>query len=400
MPIYQYIGVDSSSKATRGVISASSSREARDQLRQLGLIIQRVEENVIARPGHRVRFWNRASRAELPQLTRELSTLLAVGVSMVEALEILAKQCGRRQRDSILTLKDRVSSGSSLAESMAEQPQMFDELTLRMVEVGENAGNLDVVLEQLADYQERAMQLKDRVLGAMIYPAIVFAASILVSLFLMTVVAPMLLTTLLESGRPLPWPTRMLKGGSDLLLQHGGLVLGVFIVVITLGLWAIRTAHGRRMWQRFLFRVPILGSMIQRQAISRIAMVISTLMKSGIEYIKAAEIAARASKNLVMQDALRVASEEIAAGAEIGTALDRTRVFPPVVVHIFQLGQASGRMEELLDRLAQNYDRQVASLANRFAAVLEPVLIIILAVVVGFILMATLLPILEAGNVL
>jgi len=401
MAVFTYEALDRRRARLEGTIAADSPRQARDSLRARGLVVCDL------RPRHaeRRRWWvpsfgsrNHASR--LASTAGELSTLLSVGVPLVESLETLSLQHRGTFKTALLLVKDRVAAGAGLAEAIAEHPDVFDELTVRMVEVGENAGNLEEVLQQLADFKDRALELKDRVIGALLYPTIVFAASLAVTLFLMTVVVPMLLTNLLEAGRQLPWPTRVLKTASDLLVRQGWLlgivaVLGVFFIAALL-----RTDRGRRVWHRLLLKAPVIGTMAQKQALSRISMVLATLLRSGIVYLKAAEIAARATKNVVYREALLRSSEEVSAGLDIGPALDRTGAFPPLVVHVFTVGQAAGRLEEMLDRLAKSYDRQVASLSARLASVLEPVLILVLAVFVGFILFATLLPILEAGNVL
>jgi len=330
---------------------------------------------------------------------RELSTLLSVGVPLVEGLATISKQHKGGMLSSLQGLRDRVASGASLAEGMSEQPGVYDELTVRMVEVGESAGTLDEVLQQLADFRERSLELKDRVIGALTYPAIVFATSVGVTIFLMTVVVPMLLANLIESGQTLPWPTRVLQSLSDLMLGYWLpmavlIALGVGSVLI-----AIRHPKGRRIWHRFLLSVPLLGSMIRKQAVSRLAMVMAALMRSGMVYLKALEIGARTTPNAIIQSALSESGELVTAGRDIGEALEATGVFPPVVVQVFSVGQETGRLEEMLERLANDYDRQVASLSTRLASILEPALILVLAIFIGFILFATLLPILEAGNV-
>lgn len=345
------------------------------------------------------RLGNRISQANLSSSIRELSTLLGVGIPLLEGLDVLIKQYTGALSRSFLSLRDRVAGGASLSQAMGEQPAVYDMLTLNMVEVGERAGNLDVVLSQLADFKEKSLELKDRVLTAMMYPAFVLTAAIGVTLFLMTVVVPTLLENLTEAGRALPWPTRVLKGLSDLLTQYGLWVgLAVLGTVLAITAWQ-RTARGTILRHFWILRIPVLGDMARKQAISRIALVISVLLRSGIEFLRSLEVAGRSAHNRILEGALEQAGREIQAGQEIGAALERTKVFPPVVVQVFAVGQQTGRLEEMLERLAIDYDRQVASSSARLAAILEPALILVLAVIVGFILFATMLPILEAGNV-
>ena len=401
MPVFAYKALDLRQGSVSGTIAADSPLEARGMLRARGWTVEAIG------PQARQRRWTvgwllqtRGNAARVSSALFELSTLLSVGVDLVEALDTLARQERGYLQTSIMLLKDRIAGGAGLADAMSEQPGVFDEPVVRMVAVGEKAGNLDEVLGQLAEFQERSLQLKDRVLGAVLYPAVVFSTALAVSLFLMTVVVPMLLTNLIEAGRTLPWPTRVLKGTSDFLVAHGLLLAAGALGAVVVTAILIKTKRGRLAWHRLLLRIPITGSLASRQAISRLASTIAVLMRSGIEYIEAADVAAGAATNLVFREALLKSNHEVSTGKDIGVALEETGVFPPLVVQAFSIGQTSGQLENMLDRLAVNYDRQVAALANRLASVLEPILILVLAVFVGFILFATLLPILEAGNVL
>lgn len=218
-------------------------------------------------------------------------------------------------------------------------------------------------------------------------------------MFLMTVVVPTLLENLVEAGRPLPWPTRVLQFAGNALTSHGLVLLLAGAALVAIVAWWQRTASGTLWRHRVLLRLPVLGEMAKKQSISRVALVLSVLMRSGIEFLRSLEIASGSAHNRVIEGALEAAGREIQAGQEIGFALERPKVFPPVVVQVFAVGQQTGRLEEMLERLASDYDRQVTSSSARIAGVLEPALILVLAVVVGFILFATMLPILEAGNV-
>ncbi len=337
-------------------------------------------------------------RHESTTFIRELSTLLGVGVPLLEALETIARQHTGRFHTAVVLLRDRVASGASLATAMREQPGVFDDLCLNITEVGEDAGTLDASLERLAEFRERSEQIKGRVSTALIYPAIVSTIAVFSSIFLMTFVVPKILEPLIEQGLPLPLPTRVVKGLSDFVLAWGWLVGLLAIGMIASFTALVRRENGRRRWHRLLLRLPLLGELIRKQAIVRIAVVLTTLLKSGVVFVRALQIAQRTTTNLVLKDALKRCEIAITAGGEIAEALEETGAFPPMVVQIFSLGQQSGRLEEMLDRLATAYDREVSSAAQRLAAVIEPALIVFLALIVLFIVMATVLPILEAGN--
>lgn len=399
MPVYSYRAIDARELSVVGTIAADTPRKARDQLRTRGLLVELIEERSDNRNSLN-RFWRRRARpAALAITIREIATLLSVGITLVDAFDTLSKQYRGSLHTWTLMLRDRVSAGASFSEAAGELPELFDELSVRMIEVGEASGNLDTVLHRLADFKERSAEFKDRVVGALLYPAIVLLTSMGVTSFLMVVVLPMLLDQLIDSGRPLPWPTRMLKGISDTMTNYGlWLVLGLAAFVFAVS-FLLRTTSARKFTARLVLRIPVIGSMVLRQNVSRIAYVMSTLLGTGVDFVRAADIAARATKNLLYREALQQAGRFIQAGQEIGPALSRSGAFPPMVVQVFTVGQASGQLDSMLERLAITYDRQLATLSGRIATVVEPVMILFLAVVVGFILFATILPIMEAGNV-
>lgn len=409
MAVFSYKAADGRSGELTGTIAADTPRQARDLLRQRGLVVKDLAEErgkgaveaASAAGKAKVAVRRTARRASGYQSTlfiRELSTLLAVGVPLLEALDTIAKQHEGRFKSSILLMRDRVAAGSSLAGAMREQPEVFDDLCVNITEVGEDAGTLDSSLERLAEFRERSQQLKGRVSTALIYPGIVLATALLATTFLMTFVVPKILEPLIEQGQELPLPTRVVKGASDFLLAWGWLV-ALAVVGAVMGFVAFtRSPGGRVRWHRAILRLPMIGELVRKQAIVRIAIVISTLLKSGIVFLRALEIAQRTTQNRIIRDALGRGERAIAAGEDIADALENTGAFPPMVVQVFALGQQSGRLEEMLDRLAVNYDQQVNTAAQRLTSILEPVLIILLAIVVLFIVLATVLPILEAGN--
>lgn len=401
MGIFAYKALDRRQLVVTGTIAAETPRQARDELRSQGLWVREIADAGASREWLTGLFrWRSVSRSGLASVIRDTATLLAVGIPLLESLDTVANQHRGALKRSLLVLRDRVAAGSGLADAMREQPEVFNFLCVQMVEVGENTGNLDSVMLQLAEFQENALQLKDRVTTALLYPTFILLVSIGVSIFLMTAVVPMLLTNLLDAGKVLPWPTRVLKGLSDFLVSHGwwiGIGVGLVALGMTIGL---RTPGGKLLWYRLLHRMPLLGTMAKLQTISRVAMLTSVLLRSGIEFLKAIEVAARSTSDLVVRGALERAACTVQAGQEIGPALAASGVFPPVVVQVFSVGQQTGQMEEMLERLGKDYDRQVTTFSARLTAAIEPVLIILLGLIVGFILFATVLPILEAGNVL
>ena len=319
---------------------------------------------------------------------------------MVEALKLSIDQSRGRFRYILLDLREQITSGGSFGFAIRRHPHVFDPVFCEMVTVGEQSGALQSVLLQAAEYREQRDKLKDRVFSAMLYPAMVFVLSIFVTIFLMTVVAPTLIGSLEEMQRELPWPTRVLKFLSDLLLQYGIYLLlaGSFFAIA--GIVLIRSHQGRRTWDRTLLKMPILGTLIIKQDCSRLCMVTATLVKSGVELVRALEISQRAVRNTIIAEVVGEARKRVAAGVELGAALGGRNILPPALIQVFSLGQHTGQLEELLFQIAADYNHQVNTLAERLTTIMEPVLIIGLSIIVGFILMATLLPILETGNAL
>ncbi len=408
MPVFSYKAAGPQGN-TDGTLVANSAYEARAELRERGLRVLSISEQKATRTANwfsGLLFATSISTtpgrysARFAAVMSELATLLGTGIPLLEAIQSVAHQQPRLIHVALMQLRDRVSSGASLTEAMQEQPEMFDALCIRMSEVGENSGTLDLTLRHWAEYKEKSLQFRDRVLTALTYPIFVGLTGVVVTIFLMTFVLPMLLESLVDSGKSLPLPTRIAKFGSDLFIHHGAeivLGIGVFVILFVL---LLRTKRGRWLWHAFQLKLPVFGLLSRKQAVSRIAFLIATLTKSGIPFLQALELTAKSTDNLVIRKALQDAAEAVRSGHDIAPALQQTDVFPMSVIQVFSVGQESGRLDEMLDRLAQDYDRQVTKTTERLATILEPVLILTLALFVGFILFATILPILEAGNVL
>lgn len=404
MPVFTYEARDSANKSVKGTVTGDSPRQARQSLREKGLKIVRIDEQKKdSATASSLGSWlpkRRSFPTQVANFTGELATLLSVGVPLLEGMETLSLQHRGRFRDVILHLQESILSGKSLGESMKQQPHVFDSLSVKMVQVGENTGRLDQSLRQLSDFQRRALSFKDKVLSALLYPLVVMAVSLAVTIFLMTVVIPMLLENLVDADRPLPWPTMVLKFGSDALVQHGWWI-AILLLVASLAAWlGLRTENGKRAWYRFFRKLPLFGVLSSKQEIARIALVISTLMKNGIEFLDAMVIAKGTLKNPLLKDALDACERNVQSGRDIGQAIKQTDYFPPMVTQVFSVGQKSGKLDEMLQRLAEDYDEQVETVAGRISTTIEPILILGLSLFVGFVLFATLLPIMEASNVL
>lgn len=402
MGVFAYRATLADRKEETGSIIADSPRQARDLLRARGLNVHLVEEQA---ERSKRQQWNRpvvgrAHSGKLVGMVRELSTLLAVGIPLLEALDTISEQYKGKFRACVLLLRDQVAAGANLADAMRQQPDLFDEMCISITEVGENAGTLEEALENIADFKERHQQMSGKIGTALLYPAIVMTLGLGASIFLMTYVVPNLLQTLTEAGKELPWATRVVKTASDLLMDWWWLLLGGLIGVFIAFHLITHNEAGKCRWHRVVLKLPLIGELVRKQAVSRIAMVISALIRNGVTFDHALRIAQRTTSNRVIRQALKRCESAVCGGRDIGQSLGDSGAFPMAAVKVFSVGQQSGQMEPMLDRLASDYDKQVQTAAQRLTAVLEPILILALAVIVGMIAFATILPILEAGDVL
>ncbi|MEM9587057.1 MAG: type II secretion system F family protein [Planctomycetota bacterium] len=401
MAVYSYTGIDEQAAQVRGTIAADTPRQARDQLRTQGLRVKRLIPCETAE-GQRAWRWVtvRAGRGQWATAVHEMSMLLHAGVPLLDAIDTVCKQSRGGFRTALLRVRDSVSAGVSLADSLEQQPDWFDSASIQMVRVGESSGTLETVLSELADFKSKQLRLRDAVTTALVYPVFLICFGTAAAVFLMTSVLPPLLENLQETTDTLPFPTRVAKACSDLLLGYGlWMLIGLMLVVVAFA-FLMQTTRGQRVWYRTLLKLPLIGPMAVKQGVSRIAMIVGTLARSGVELPKAIELARDSTRNVVFQDALRQCGQRIAAGEEIAEALEQSEAFPPLAVRVFSVGQDSGKLDEMLFRLSEDYDEQVATTSARLTSLLEPVLILFLALLVGFLLLATILPILEAGNVM
>ena len=403
MAVYAYIAAAGGRGAApvRGTITADSPRQARDQLRARGLSIREVTEQFPVRgKGAFGRYLAGRQAGKVTGFLQEMATLLGAGIPLTESLGTISRQHEGRFQRSVMLLRDHVEAGGGLADGMSKQPALFDELCRNIVEVGENAGTLDVALGRLVGFRRRSAKLTNRVASALMYPCIVMTAGIGLSVFLMTYVMPNLLSVLKDSGKPLPMATLVVEAISGFLLNWGwALALGIVAGAVGLGA-VLRTKRGRAAWHRMQLRIPLMGDLIRKQAIGRMCMVLAALLHSDLVFVKAVRIAQRTVRNIVLADALEACEQAVLAGRDISVALEKTRAFPPLVIQVFAVGQASGKLDVMLEDLAADYDTQVDISAGRLTTLLEPLMTILLAILVGFIAFATILPILEAGDVL
>ncbi len=403
MPVYTYKAFTTAGQLKTGIADADSPREARLKLRRDGLLVTDISE-VADLTTRKTSLWSqrrlrRKTRRELPQITRQLATLLRSGIPLNDALHALVEQIETRQLEAVFrNVREKITQGASFAEALEQHPGVFPPLYVSMVRSGEAAGNSDVVLERLANFLLRQAKMKNKVLGALIYPMIMVCVGAVVVTVLMTKVVPKLLELLESRGRELPLPTRLLKESSEFIGSYWYLMLLGFVLVnMTVG--AIRrTPRGRFATDRMLLNLPIFGELFKKQAISRFAVTLSTLLKTGVPVLDAIKIVRNVVGNAVLEKVLDDLHAAILQGADIATPLKRSGIFPPAVGYMIAVGEQTGDLETVLDRLAEAYEMEVEIATDHMTAVIEPAMIVLMAVVVGFIVLSIVLPMLQLGS--
>ncbi|HZM01082.1 MAG TPA: type II secretion system F family protein, partial [Planctomycetota bacterium] len=399
MPVYTYKAFTTGGQVKSGIADADSPREARLKLRRDGLLVTDLAEveGITRKKTSRwrqMRLRRRTAR-ELPQTTRQLATLLRSGIALNDALKALVEQIETPVLEAVFRdVRERIGQGASFAEALEQHPGVFPPLFVSMVRSGEAAGNTDVVLERLALFMQKQSRMKNRVVAAMIYPLIMLFVGTIVVIVLMTKVVPKLIVLVESRGGELPGPTAALKAISEFLAAYWYLILAA-VILINMAVGAIRrTPAGRYRTDQLLLGLPIFGDLFKKQAISRFAITLSTLLKTGVPVLDALRIVRDVVGNSVLAKVLDDLHSAILRGADIATPLKRSGIFPPAVGYMIAVGEQSGELEHVLDRLAEAYETEVEVATERLTAVIEPMMILIMAVVVAFIVMSIILPML------
>jgi len=404
LAVYSWSGYNAKGKETRGMIDASSPKEAKLKLRSQGLFVSDLSEDatVAGKPGRELGaiFQGRIRLEDVTVMTRQLSTLVGAAIPLVDALSALYEQLDSPPlKKTIAQVRDAVNEGASFADALSHHKRVFPELYVNMVRSGEASGALDIVLLRLADFLEGQHRLKARVASAMIYPLLLLTVALAVLFYLLTAVVPKIVGMFDSMNQILPLPTRILIGLSSGLQAAWWLIL----LIIAAGWYAVRrwraTPAGAYRFDRFKMRLPLFGKLTTKVAVARFARTLGTLLASGVPIIEALGIVKAVVLNRVLEQSIENTAREVTEGASIAAPLKSSGVFPPILVHMVGVGEKSGRLEEMLLKAAQAYEEDVETAVNTLTAVLEPVMILFMAVIVGFVVMAILFPMLEMSTV-
>ncbi len=411
MPVYAYKGTNQSGRSAKGTVSAESARAARAQLRGNGIFVTEIDEAAGGDGGKstvrgkaaprrsgfsmELRLPQRIPPLERAMATRQLATLVAAGVPLVEALSALVQQTEHRGLKSVFArVRDKVNEGSSLADALISTDK-FDNLYVSMVRAGEASGALEAVLARVADYLEDQVRLNSRVMSILTYPIFMMLFAGVVVGVMVTFVLPQITELLLAQDLELPWYTVAVIGVSDFLRGYWWLVL-IGMVAVAFAYRAIaRTASGRHTLDRFWLGFPVIGRVIRYLAIARFTRTLGSLLASSVNIVQALGIARHVANNSVFEDAADTAKEAILEGAALAVPLRMSGQFPPLVTTMVEVGERSGDLEGMLIKVADTYEEQVETSVTRLTSLLEPILILLMVGVVGIIIMAVLMPMLQ-----
>jgi general secretion pathway protein F len=406
MPVYNYKALKQDGGSDAGVIDADSPKDARLKLKNRRLHVTDLQAvGGESKPGApkkiRFTFFKRRRPDQVAMLTRQLATLLGSGIPMIGALTALIDQVEYRDlKAAMMDVREKVSQGGTLSDAMGGHPIYFSELFVNMVRAGEAGGNLDKVLFRVADYMHAQNRTRAKVMAAMTYPVIMLLIGTGVVVILLTYVVPKIMEVIQKQGKAaLPLPTEILLMLSGFMGRYWWLLLAVAIGTTVLYFHARTTKAGKLWIDTMKLKIPILGNLMKKASISRFAITFATLLESGLPVLEAMGVVRKVVDNELLAETLDMVRQKIAEGADIATPLKQSKVFPPVVGYMIGVGEESGRLEELLKKTAEAYDEEVEVAAQKMTSLLEPLMIVVMSVVVGFIVLSILLPILEMSNI-
>ena len=416
MAAYAYQALDANGRKRNGVVEADTERQVRQQLREQALIpvsVELAEDASVAgaavrastASGTGLLAWltrpriRRVKAADLALITRQLATLVAAALPLEQALYAVAEQTDKpRLQNLLMAVRSKVVEGYSLADSMAEYPQVFDKLFTAMVAAGERSGHLDRVLERLADYTEQRNKLRGQVLQALVYPLVLTLVALGVIIFLLVSVVPQIVSQLATLEQDLPPITAALIAVSEFLQVFGPyILLALLLAALVLKRW-LRLPARRDRFDAWLLRVPLVGGVIRAVNTARFARTLSILAASAVPLLEGLRITGRVLTNRAMQIAVAEAADRVREGSSLRAALSQTKLFPPMMLHMIAAGEKSGELEQMLGRAADNQDRDFETTMNVALKIFEPLLIVVMAAVVLLIVMAIIQPILALNQ--
>lgn len=405
MPVFEYTALNAAGKQVQGIVDATSTSVARDVLRAQKLFPVSIEgteaHQSISSFFTFSALFSRVSSDELNTTTRQLATLLGAGLPLVSSLDAILKQATNPVLTKALAqIKDAVNEGSSLVQALGQHPKLFSKIYLSMVRAGEASGALDVVLDRLAAFGEHQEILKSRFKSAMVYPIFMAMVGSLVLFCLITFVVPNITKMFADMQQNLPWPTVILITASDFLRNYWlMLAIALLASILTLAHYAT-TERGGRTWDTISLRVPVIGTMKRLLAMARFSRTLGSLLRTGVPLLTSLTIVRNIVNNRLIAEVIDAAAAEVERGKALSLALGASTLFPPMIIQMMSVGEHSGALENMLDKVADSLERDINAKLSSMTAMIEPIMIVAMGGVVGFIVIAILLPIFEMNQMI
>ncbi len=400
MPKFVWEGKTKAGRTLTGELEAPNEAFVLAQLRRQQVVPVKVKpkgaELRIRLPG----FGGKVSQRELAIFTRQFATMIDAGLPLVQCLDILGSQQENQAfKTIILKAKEDVESGSTFADALAKHPKVFDELFVNLVQAGEVGGILDTILSRLAAHIEKALRLAKKIKGAMVYPSTIVAVAVIVTVVLLVYVIPIFGKMFQDFGQALPAPTQFVLGLSAFTRKYF-LVAIVFVAALVIAFrWYKGTENGRRTIDRIYLKIPIVGPLLQKIAVARFARTLGTMVSSGVPILESMDIVAKSAGNRIIEEAILKARMSISEGKTIAEPLSESKVFPTMVTQMVSVGEATGALDTMLNKIAEFYDEEVDMAVDALTSLLEPLLMVFLGVVIGGLVIAMYLPIFKLAGV-
>jgi len=407
MPSFAYQAKDSTGRSVNGIIEAENERVLRAKLREMNYFVTGITEKsssmLQADLGAVFGKFRGVSEQALVVFSRQFATMINAGLAMVRCLDVLSVQTEDKQLKNVITaVRKDVEGGSTLANSLAKYPKVFSALFVNMVRAGELGGILDEVLNRLATFLEKDYNLRKKVKSAMTYPMVILVMAVLIVLFLVTFIMPTFVSLFEGMNMKLPWPTKILIGVTT-GIRHWEvdlIILVVLVVAVILFRRYVATPAGRLQYDKFKLKLPVFGQLIRKVAISRFCRTLGALLQSGVPIMQALEIVGKASGNEVVAQTVTRVRESVREGESIALPLQLSGLFPPLVTQMVAVGEETGNLDGMLAKIADFYDTEVEYMLASLTALLEPLLILVLGFIVGFIVISVFLPLYQIiGNI-
>ncbi len=387
------------------MIDADSASAARDKLKRMGLFPTKVsqegakEERKVRLFGREIALGEVLGRVRLTDLaisTSQIATLLNSGIPLVQALTAAIDQTDSLPLKKVLTqVRDRVNEGSSLASALREHPRVFDDLYINMVHAGEQGGTLEIVLERLADFIDKRIELRNQIIATLTYPMILAVVSLGVVTFLVAFVIPRVSRIFQGLNLALPAITKLVLTISYFMRDYWWLLFGTLVIIVIVLRQYLKTERGRRTFDRIVMKTPVFGKLTTKIAIARFARTLATLLKGGVPVLTSMEIVSTVVQNSLLQESIQKAKESLSEGESLADPLRKTGMFPPLVIHMVAIGEQTGELEEMLLRAATAYEREVDRAIETLTSLFGPMMILVMGGIVAIIVLSILLPILD-----